>query len=478
MFFSWLKSQRRNALMAERFPRPWEDWLRRNVRHYSYLTRRQQARVRQTVQVVVAEKTWVGGSGFAVSDEMKVTVAGQAALLALGMEKPYFFDGVRSIILYEGPYEHPARFREHYGILGGPVAVAGEAWHRGPIILAWREVLADGRDARGGKNLVLHEFAHYIDGLDGDIDGSPPLAGREQSRTWYRVTEAEYLRLVGRARRDEVSLLDHYGASNRAEFFAVATECFFEQPRAMQRQHEELYGVLRDFYRQDPARWLPDAAVSPAPPVSGNAPTGKGRAGDAARRARDSRLAKLRSSDPDTWFMMAVTYMDERRYALAARAATRAIELAPDDAEAYCQRAMARVKQGRYAEALADCNEALRLEPKDLVAYRTRGAAWVGLEQYDRAAEDLDHVLAEDKEDAEARYYRGRAWAGQGDLRRAVRDLSRSAAVWPLAPEVHYHLGLAYRASGNPEAAETELAKARQLDPEIERKNVWESDSL
>ena len=105
-------------------------------------------------------------------------------------------------------------------------------------------------------------FAHYLDGLDGDVDGTPPSAGREQEQTWYRVTEAEYRRLVGQARRKEVTLLDHYGASNRAEFFAVASECFFEQPQAMRREHEELYGVLRDFYRQDPAQWLPDAAIS------------------------------------------------------------------------------------------------------------------------------------------------------------------------------------------------------------------------
>ena len=469
----WLKTQRRSELMAARFPQAWEDWLRGNVRHYGYLTRREQARVRETVQVVVAEKTWVGGGGFSVSDEMKVTVAGQAAVLALGMEEPYFFDGVQSIILLRRPVcasrpvpgavRHPRRM---------PVPVYGEAWHRGPIVLSWREVLADGRGDGGGRNLVLHEFAHYIDGLDGDVDGSPPLAGREQPQTWYRVTEAEYLRLVGQARRNEVSLLDHYGASNRAEFFAVATECFFERPRAMQREHEELYGVLRDFYRQDPARWLPDADVRPEQPASGRAAEAEGRSGEVARHIRESRLAQLRSHDADTWFMLAVTYMDEGRYALAARAATRAIELAPDDAEAYGQRAMARVARGRHAEALADCDEALRLDPEDLVALCARGAARLGLGQYERAKEDLERVLAEDKGDADARYYRGRAWAGLGNLDRAFSDLSRSAVAWPLSAEVHYHLGLAYQASGDHETAEIELAKARQLDPDIERKNV------
>jgi Mlc titration factor MtfA (ptsG expression regulator) len=273
MIFAWLKNRRRKALAAESLPTAWHAWLRSDVRHYEYLDRQKQARVDQIVKVFVAEKTWVGGSGFAVTDEMKVTVAGQAAVLAVGMEEPYYFDSVLSIILYEGAYEHPVGYLGESGILAEQVPVSGEAWHRGPIVLSWRDVLADGRDASGGRNVVFHEFAHYIDGLDGDMDGSPPLVGRERHQRWYRVTETEYRRLVGRARRNEVSLLDHYGASNRAEFFAVATECFFEQPHAMQAQHGELYGVLRDFYRQDPAQCLPDAATLNRTPKSATLPT-------------------------------------------------------------------------------------------------------------------------------------------------------------------------------------------------------------
>ena len=255
MFFSWLRNRRRRALLAEPFPRPWLEWLSANVRHYGYLDPPRRAVVQEVVRVLVAEKYWTGGGRFAVTDEMKVTVAAQAALLVLGLDEPYYFDGVQSIILYPGRYVHPQRWNSRGVILG-------EAWYRGPIVLSWKDVLAAGRNASHGRNLVLHEFAHHLDGLDGEIDGTPPLESREQLQTWYRVTEAEYLRLLGQARRDEVSLLDHYGASNRAEFFAVATECFFERPHAMRQEHGELYAVLQDFYRQDPAQWLPDAAVA------------------------------------------------------------------------------------------------------------------------------------------------------------------------------------------------------------------------
>ena len=284
MPFSWLKNRRRQRLLGEPFPKDWLQWLTANVRHYGFLDSRRRTVVQEIVRVFVAEKFWAGGADFAVTDEMKVTVAAQASLLALGQDEPYYFDGVQSIILYPGRYVHPPQWNEH-----GPIL--GEAWHRGPIVLSWKDVRSAGHDASQGRNVIFHEFAHYLDGLDGAIDGTPPLAGPEQLQTWYRVTEAEYLRLLGQARRDEVSLLDHYGAANRTEFFAVATECFFERPRAMRQEHGELYAVLQDFYRQDPAEWLPDAKVD----SHHNRP--KGLTDDPVRVAkiRAARLKVLRS---------------------------------------------------------------------------------------------------------------------------------------------------------------------------------------
>lgn len=466
MIFSWLKNQRRNRLLAEPISSAWHDYLTRNVRHFGRLDSTKRSLVRQVVQVLVAEKNWVGGAGLDVTEEMKVTVAGQAAVLGLGMEEPYYFDAVQTIILYRGPYEHPPLVQSHHWIVGEGIPVYGEAWHRGPIVLSWRNVLASGRNESDGRNVVFHEFAHYVDGLDGEVDGTPPLIGRQRQQIWYRVTEAGYLRLVGQARRDEVTLLDHYGATNRAEFFAVATECFFEQPHAMQRQHEELYGVLRDFYRQDLVRWLPDAQIAdeqariarPAPKTA------------EVQRHRQQRLAVLRSSDPAALFTLAVEYFNEGRYALAAGAATRVIELDPEDGEACEHRAMARMKLGHYAAALADCNAVLQRDPDDRGAYRARGAAYVGLGQYELAKKDLDRVLAENKDDAAARYYRGRAWMGLGRPRRAVADYARSLGIRPLVAEVYYHSGLANQALGDSDEAEADLAKALQLDPLVDQR--------
>jgi MtfA peptidase len=324
-------------------------------------------------------------------------------------------------------------------------------------------VLRCGRNAANGCNVVLHEFAHYLDGLDGEVDGSPPLAG-EQEKTWYRVTEAEYLRLVGSARRGEVTLLDHYGASNRAEFFATATECFFEQPRAMQRRHPELYDVLQDFYRQDPAQWLPDADVSPR---SGRSASTGGTPTDQER---------WQSASPDELVTLATFYLNDGLYDLAEGATSRAIQLDPSDGESYQQRALARVHLGMFADAMKDCNKALRLDPDNLDTYAVRGAAQVGLGHYERAIHDLDRVLHETRDDANARYFRGLAWAGMGQFKRAVSDFSTSLASRPLAAHVYYQRGLANKELGRIEDGEADLQAALQLDPNVDR--LWPSSGL
>ena len=387
MIFSWFKDRRRKELLAEPFPAAWREYVAANVRHYAYLDPAKRELMQAVVRVMVAERNWSGGAALTVTDEMKVTVAAQASVLVLGLEQPYFFDRVQSIILYPGAYVRPPQLQRYLNAREG-VPFAGEAWYHSPIILSWEHVLQAGRNMANGGNVVLHEFAHYLDGLDGEVDGTPPLAGREQERTWYQVTEAEYRRLVGSAKRHEVTLLDHYGATNKAEFFAVATECFFERPHALARQHEELYGVLRDFYRQDPAAWLPDAAIV--------ASRGDQRESE-ERESAEARV--LRSDDVDALFTLAVTCLNDGRYDLAERAASRAIDLDPTDAEVYQYRAAARVRLGNHWAALEDCNQSLRLDDSDVDTYRTRGAAYVGLQQYELAKEDLDGVLGENKKD-------------------------------------------------------------------------------
>ena len=282
MAFSWFKTRRRRALLEEPFPAAWREYLAANMRHYAYLQPHEQALVETVVRVVVAEIHWFGGPRFDVTEEMKVTVAAQASLLVLGFEEPYFFDRLQSIILYPGVYMHPRQLRRYTGLTA---RLLGEAWYHSPIVLSWRAVLTAGRDEADGHNVVLHEFAHYLDGLDGSIDGTPPLEDRDQETAWYQVTETEYRRLVGQARRGEQALLDHYGATNRAEFFAVVTECFFERPQALRREHKALYERAP---RLLPARPGPVAARRPDRPPRDR--PARGRPAGGRRRRRPATL--------------------------------------------------------------------------------------------------------------------------------------------------------------------------------------------
>ncbi|HTU25410.1 MAG TPA: M90 family metallopeptidase [Pirellulales bacterium] len=255
MVFSWIRRWRRGRIAESSFPAAWLEYLDRNVAHYPLLPPAEQAKLRRDTQIFVAEKNWEGCGGLTVTDEMRVTIAAQACLLLLGLNTGVF-DRVLSILIYPREYVVPAARR-----LGGGETVSsdvrlGEAWYRGPVVLSWAEVSDDCRHFGDGRNVVWHEFAHQLDMLDGASDGTPPLASREQYRRWTEVMTAELENLRAARRRWEPTLIDPYGTTNEAEFFAVVTECFFNQPVEMRLQHRQLYDLLAEFYRQDTAARL------------------------------------------------------------------------------------------------------------------------------------------------------------------------------------------------------------------------------
>ena len=133
-----------------------------------------------------------------------------------------------------------------------PMPILGQANYQGPVLIVWDEALNEARHPGRGHNVVFHEFAHKIDMLDGTIDGTPPLATREELDRWVEVCTRVYGQVsAGEGGRT----LRSYAGVNPAEFFAVATEAFFDDPRGLHHEHSDLYDVLRDFYRQDPLRW-------------------------------------------------------------------------------------------------------------------------------------------------------------------------------------------------------------------------------
>jgi Mlc titration factor MtfA (ptsG expression regulator) len=254
MLIRWLRNRRRRALLAQPFPTAWIDVLQANVLLYSSFGTSEQERIRDYLRVFVAEKHWEGCGGLEMIDEVRVTIAAQVAILVLGLDEQ-LFRRVQSILVYPALYVAPGRTTNHAGLVEEESSArAGEAWYRGPVILSWPEVLSGGRLETDGRNVVFHEFAHQLDMLnDRSVDGMPPLPTAEQSRRWAEVIGLHYRQLVHACERGQPTLLDCYGATSLAEFFAVATETFFMLPDALRHYHPALYAILRDFYRQDRA---------------------------------------------------------------------------------------------------------------------------------------------------------------------------------------------------------------------------------
>jgi Mlc titration factor MtfA (ptsG expression regulator) len=285
MLFTWLERRRRRRLLAAPFPAAWLAHLRRNVAAYGVLTGAEQARLKDDLRVFIAEKSWEGCGGLTVTDEVRVSIAAQACLLLLGVEYDYFAH-VRTVLVYPTAYRSPDGEVGPDGVVREGIGRLGEAWHRGPVVLAWDEVRAGGQNHRDGRNVVLHEFAHQLDFLDGLIDGTPPLRDAAEYREWQRVMTAEFDRLRADVGRGRLTLLDAYGATNPAEFFAVATESFFEKPVELRERHPGVYGVLRGYYCQDPAGWFARA--------DGARPEGAGAVASARHRRGSRRRADRR----------------------------------------------------------------------------------------------------------------------------------------------------------------------------------------
>ena len=253
--FGWLTERRRARLLERPFPPSWDGYLDERVAIWRRLDEPMRERLRELMVVFVAEKHWEGAGGLELTEEMQVTIAAHACVLLLGREHDLYRD-VESILVYPSTVMSPPRRRGFFEIGAAPVdeggtAILGEAHLGGPVILAWDNVLAGGR-AGATRNVVLHELAHKIDMLDGAVDGTPPLDSARERRRWAEVCSRAFLELRERAAADQPTFLDEYGATNEAEFFAVATETFFTRPDELAFENPALYALLSDFYRLVP----------------------------------------------------------------------------------------------------------------------------------------------------------------------------------------------------------------------------------
>jgi MtfA peptidase len=250
------KSRRRERLRAEPFPDHWRRVIETRMPAFSRLSSEDQQELLAHARVLLEEKHFEGAAGLLMRDEVRVTIAAQAALLLLHRDTDYF-PRLTSVIVYPSVYVARDEKRAEGGIWSeGDEHLAGHTQRNlRALVLAWDEVKAGAADPEDGHNLVLHEFAHQLDFEDGSTDGTPLLESGTQARSWAQVFGEELEALRRAADAGEVTLLDPYGAEDRAEFFAVATETFFERAAELKQRHPKLYEELRRFYRQDPAAW-------------------------------------------------------------------------------------------------------------------------------------------------------------------------------------------------------------------------------
>ena len=255
--FRWWTDRRRKKILQESFPPAWEDIIRRNFVHYCMLDDDEHRRLHKLIQIFIIEKSWEGCGGLELTDEICVTISAQACLLILNLPHTTY-ENVESIIVYPSEVVLPERqlgfFETTLEPLEPPYPITGQAFEQGPLILVWDAILESIRHAGSGYNVVFHEFAHKLDMQDGVADGTPKLRDRAEYRDWVKTCSREYLQLLKDVEKGKRTFLDEYGATDEAEFFAVATEHFFDQPLPMIKSAPELYRVLKEYYCQDPAK--------------------------------------------------------------------------------------------------------------------------------------------------------------------------------------------------------------------------------
>jgi MtfA peptidase len=254
--FNWLRKYRRRKIVQTPFPAQWLSIIEEKVPHYKYLMDDEKDQLRLLTQIFISEKNFEGCNGLKITDEVKVVIAAQASLLVLSLP-PYQYVQVKSVLVYPATIaiSPPSQsvFTESMGIVPNRIAILGQASLNGPVILVWDAVKRGTRHPKSGHNVVYHEFAHILDLRDGTADGTPVITNRELFSDWVEICSREYMRLKTNTKRGRKTLLDRYGSVHEAEFFAVATELFFDRSIQMQREYPDLYNVMVEYYRQDTA---------------------------------------------------------------------------------------------------------------------------------------------------------------------------------------------------------------------------------
>ena len=234
----------------------WLQIIENNVSLYNRLPAADKAELQHHILIFIAEKRFEGCGGLKMTDEIKVIIAAQACMLLLHRKTDYY-PGLSSILVYPHAFiAHRDKFLASGVVSEGPQVLLGESHHRGSVVLSWDDVRHDAADIRDGQNVVFHEFAHQLDSSRGRGDSTAVLKNTSSYIAWARVLQKDYERLKVAAEKGGPAFLNKYSATDPAEFFAVATEFFFEKPDQLKQIHPDLYNELKRFYHQDPISFV------------------------------------------------------------------------------------------------------------------------------------------------------------------------------------------------------------------------------
>lgn len=252
--YFYLTRWRKSELLARPFPASWQSILATRLPVYSFLSPQEQTRLQQLIKQFIADKQFYGCGGLVITDEIRVTIAAEACLLLLN-KGGAIYPKLASVLVYPTGFLVEREQHQPDGtVASGEHSLLGESWSNGKVILSWDDVEKGAADFTDGHNVVLHEFAHQLDAESGSTNGAPPLR-RNSYKAWASVFTENFEDLRASSLRGHETVMDQYGATNPAEFFAVATETFFEKPRQLHNKYPDLYDELERYYQIDPRGW-------------------------------------------------------------------------------------------------------------------------------------------------------------------------------------------------------------------------------
>jgi len=234
--------------------------LRKNFRQYRVFEQLNKSghiesgileKLQSVTKVIVAEKSWEGIDGLEITPEVTITIAAQAGVMLLGVDG-YYFDNVNTVLV--SPNTLQRQFRDGL-IVHEDQHFSGMAYRDGKVLLSWHDVIRGGRSSDDAQNVVIHEFAHCLDNIDGNMAGDVIFPSRQSSERWLETVDREFEQLRNDKESGRRNLLDDYGATNKAEFFAVSAETFFERPEKLKKSHAALFSLLVEYFRLDPIDW-------------------------------------------------------------------------------------------------------------------------------------------------------------------------------------------------------------------------------